>query len=80
MTEINKLAHDLALQAASGAIDALSLDVTLDGKVWKDIAGDWNGQPIGSVLKTELRYLTLRGALAWHPEKPNLLRIKEVWS
>jgi hypothetical protein len=43
-----------------------------------DVDTDVDGVPLGIALKNEIRYLTLRGALLWHPDKPNLVRIVET--
>ena len=79
MNEITKLAHDLALEAASEVLDSCTLTVESDGEKWLDINTDVCGVPLGIELKDELRYLTLRKALKWHPEQPNLVRVVEVW-
>ena len=80
MTEVTKLANDIALQAAAAALDSSTNSVELDGREWHDIDIELCGQPLGIALKKELRYLTLRKALVWHLEKPNLVRVVEVWS
>lgn len=79
MTEISKLAHDLALEAAASTLDGHTLTVEVDGEKWMDINTDEDGVPLGIYLKDEIRYLTLRKALKWHPELPNLVRVVEVW-
>ena len=80
MNEITKLANDIALDAATEVLDSHTLTVELDGQKWHDIDTEIFGLPLGLALKKELRYLTLREALVWHPTQPNLVRVIEVWS
>jgi hypothetical protein len=78
MSEMTNLAHELALNQAMGTLECETLSVDMDGQEWMDVDTDVDGVPLGIALKKEIRYLTLRGALCWHPQKPNLVRIVEV--
>jgi hypothetical protein len=78
MSEMTNLAHSLALTAAAALLDCETLSVELGGQRWMDVDTDVDGVPLGIALKNEIRYLTLRGALLWHPDKPNLVRIVET--
>jgi hypothetical protein len=79
MTEINKLAHSIALEAAAAVLDSNTVTVEANGEKWHDVNTSIEGVPLGIQLKDELRYLTLRGALVWHSTLPNLVRVVEVW-
>ena len=78
MSEVNKLAHQIALESACTIIECHTLHVKDIGEDWFDLNDTELGVPLGIFLKDELRYLTLRDALRWHPSKPNLVRIVEV--
>jgi hypothetical protein len=78
MKELNRLAHELALRTSESALDSHSVAVEIDGVKWRDINTEFDGTPTGILLKKELRYLHLRGALAWHPLNPSLVRVLEV--
>jgi hypothetical protein len=62
------------------SLGAVNRHVPADSDMWLDIDGEISpgGQPLGVALKKELRYLTLRKALVWHPERPSLFQIIEV--
>jgi hypothetical protein len=78
--EANRLAHEIAYNAARELIDSHTTSESSDGATWRNLDGDWEGTPLGLFLKDELRYLTLRDALQWHRAKPNLVRIVEARS
>jgi hypothetical protein len=78
MIEFNRLAHALALEAAVKVLVSSTTSVTIDEVEWRDIDTEEDGTALGVILKDELRYLKLRGAIVWHPFKPNLFRIVEV--
>jgi hypothetical protein len=78
MSEVNKLANALALEAAKEVLVSSTLTVESDGIEWRDIDTEDLDGPLGSALKDELRYLKLREAIVWHATKPNLFRIVEV--
>ena len=80
MNEITKLANDIALDAATEVLESHTVTIESDGQKWHDVDTEIFGLPLGLALKREIRYLTLRGALVWHPNLPNLVRIVEVWS
>ena len=75
MSEQNKLANIIALDAAISWLAFTTVTVDVDGVKWQDIDGEMDGVPLGGALKKELRYLTLRDVLVWHPDRPNLFRI-----
>ena len=75
MTEINKLANEIAQETAKEVLIGHTLIVESDGIPYQDINTAFDGVPLGIQLKKELRYLTLRKALDWHPTQPNLVRI-----
>ena len=63
------------------AIDALRSHATHEfdeQEEWLNIDVSVSDKPLGLVLKKELRYLTLKKVLRWHPRKPNLVQIVEV--
>lgn len=78
MSELTKLAHELALRAATEILITETVLARSAGYEWLDVDTEIDGVPLGIALKKEIRYLTLRGALCWHPLKPNLVRIVEV--
>ena len=78
MSEINKLAHSIALEASANVLECHTVTIDSDGDKWQDVNTTIEGVPLGIQLKDELRYLTLRGALVWHPKLPNLVRVVEV--
>jgi hypothetical protein len=78
MTEVMILAHKIALEAAKERLVCETVSRKLDGVTWRDVDTQLDGVPLGIALKSELRYLTLRGALVWNPLKPSLVRIVEV--
>jgi hypothetical protein len=77
MSELTVLAHELAWAESLSWLLSNTNSVELDGHKWMDVDGDLDGVPLGIAFKKEIRYLTLRSALCWHPLKPNLMRIIE---
>jgi hypothetical protein len=75
MSEINKLANEIALETAKEVLKGHTLVVEIDGVRYQDIDTDYDGVPLGIQLKRELRYLKLRNGLIWHPTQPNLVAI-----
>jgi len=80
MSEVNKLAHALALEWAITTLRSETLAVEIDGVKWQDLNITVDGVPLGSALRDEIRYLNLREVICWHPVKPNLFRFVEVQS
>jgi hypothetical protein len=78
MSEVNKLAHALALEAAITILRSETLTVKIDGVKWQDLDITVDGVPLGSALRDEIRYLNLREAICFNPLKPNLFRFVEV--
>jgi hypothetical protein len=78
MSEINKLAHALALEAAIEILTSGTLPVEVDGIEWRDLDTTTDGVPLGAALRDEIRYLNLREAICWNSLRPNLFRFVEV--
>jgi hypothetical protein len=79
-SEVDRLAHKIAIDAAAALIDSYSIPVTEGEETWQDIS-----EPSLDVascfgedgLIDELRYLELRGALIRHPNNPDWIQIGE---
>ena len=77
MSELSVLAHELAWAESLSWLLSETRPVVLDGHKWMDVDTEVDGVPVRVGFKKEIRCLTLRGALCWHPLKPNLVRIIE---
>lgn len=69
MSEVDRLAHEIALEAAASAVDCHSMIITEGRKRWLD-----TGVAPRSI-DLDLRYLALRGAIERHPLKKNWVRL-----
>jgi hypothetical protein len=63
MSEFNRLAHTLALEAATERLISSTKKVEVDQVDWRDIDAKDTHPPLGVLFKYELRYLKLRGAI-----------------
>lgn len=78
--EVDRLAHQLALDNAAALIDSMSIWIEEEGDTWQDISEtvDNAGFSFGpDDLADELRYLELRGLLIRHPNNPDWIQIGE---
>jgi len=73
MTEVDRLAHEIAEEAARELIDSNSFVEMRDGVEWRDLTDKEFDCLVE--LELELKYLELRGILRRHPTKPQLVRV-----
>jgi hypothetical protein len=73
MTEVDRLAHEVAERAARVLIDSCSILEEEDGREWRNL--DDKEFDYLAELDVELKYLELRGILRRHPTERHRVRV-----
>ena len=76
--EINTRALAIADAAVSSTIRSMTIDRYLDKEHWRNLATDFDGQPVSTVFSIEVEYAEMRGMLKHHPTRPELVQIVQV--
>jgi hypothetical protein len=74
-TELDELAHELALENAEALIWSYSIELCEDAETWQDLSDV--DEEDAQAIDQALRYLELRGALVRHKHRREWVQICE---